>query len=250
MTDFSRDHIVAAYDAEFKKLSKLLAKMGGLVERQLVNALGSIEHRDHDLASSVKKSDREVDLLEREVESLVVRMLALRQPVANDLRYILSTLRTASDIERIGDYAKNIAKRAIALNQMPGEPPLHGILHMGQPVQAMLKDILDAHLQGDTAKAIRVWEADEDVDALYTSLFRELLTYMMEDPKHITPCTHLLFIAKNLERIGDHTTNIAETIHFQVEGVALDERRPKADASNYTTVSPTQTEDPLEEETR
>ena len=163
---------------------------------------------------------------------------ALRQPMANDLRYVVSTLRTSSDIERIGDYAKNIAKRAMALNQLPAEPLLRGVLRIGRPVQAMLKDVMDAHLQGDTAKAIEVWEADEEVDALYTSLFRELLTYMMEDPRHITPCTHLLFIAKNLERIGDHATNIAEIIHFQVEGVSLGDRRPKADASNYEVMQP------------
>ncbi|MDW3205714.1 MAG: phosphate signaling complex protein PhoU [Alphaproteobacteria bacterium] len=238
MADVSHGHIVAAYDAEFNKLTKLLARMGGLAESQLANALTAIEKRDNTLAKTVKDGDKEIDALEREIESLVVRMLALRQPMANDLRYIVATLRTSSDIERIGDYAKNIAKRALALNQMPSEPLLRGVVRIGRPVQTMLKDVMDAHLQGDTNKAIEVWEADEDVDALYTSLFRELLTYMMEDPRHITPCTHLLFIAKNLERIGDHATNIAETIHFQVEGVPLSERRPKADASNYATMRP------------
>ncbi len=238
MTNVSEGHIHAAYNEEIKKLTKLLARMGGLAESQLSNALTAIERRDDALALSVKDGDREIDALEREVENLVVRMLALRQPMANDLRYIVSTLRTASDIERIGDYAKNIAKRAIALNQLPAEPLLRGVIRTGRPVQAMLKDVMDAHLQGDTAKAIEVWEADEEVDALYTSLFRELLTYMMEDPRHITSCTHLLFIAKNLERIGDHATNIAETIHYQVEGVAMAERRPKADASNYAVVQP------------
>jgi len=238
MSNVSEGHIHAEYDNEFKKLTKLLARMGGLAESQLANALIAIEKRDNKLAMAVKDGDKEIDALEHEIESLVVRMLALRQPMANDLRYVVSTLRTSSDIERIGDYAKNIAKRAMALNQLPAEPLLRGVLRIGRPVQAMLKDVMDAHLQGDTAKANEVWEADEEVDALYTSLFRELLTYMMEDPRHITPCTHLLFIAKNLERIGDHATNIAEIIHFQVEGVSLGDRRPKADASNYEVMQP------------
>jgi phosphate transport system protein len=238
MSNVSEGHIHAEYDNEFKKLTKLLARMGGLAESQLANALIAMEKRDNKLAMVVKDGDKEIDALEHEIESLVVRMLALRQPMANDLRYVVSTLRTSSDIERIGDYAKNIAKRAMALNQLPAEPLLRGVLRIGRPVQAMLKDVMDAHLQGDTAKAVEVWEADEEVDALYTSLFRELLTYMMEDPRHITPCTHLLFIAKNLERIGDHATNIAEIIHFQVEGVSLGDRRPKADASNYEVMQP------------
>lgn len=244
MTDVTHGHIVAAYDEEFKKLTKMVAGMGGLAERQLAGALNAIEKRDDQLAKTIKAADKDIDSLEQDIESLVVRMLALRQPVANDLRYIVSTLRTSSDIERIGDYAKNIAKRAIALNQLPTEPLLRGVLRMGRPVQTMLKDVMDAHLQGDTSKAIEVWEADKEVDALYTSLFRELLTYMMEDPRHITPCTHLLFIAKNLERIGDHATNIAETIHFRVEGVPLSERRPKADASNYAVVQPDDNDGP------
>ncbi|MEQ8444180.1 MAG: phosphate signaling complex protein PhoU [Alphaproteobacteria bacterium] len=245
MADVSHGHIVAAYDQEFKKLTKLLSQMGGLAEVQLSNALTAIEKRNDKLAQKVKDGDREIDQLEIDIEALVVRMLALRQPVANDLRYIVATLRISSDIERIGDYAKNIGKRAMALNQLPAEPLLRGVVRIGQPVQAMLKDVMDAHLQGDTAKAIDVWEADEEVDALYTSLFRELLTYMMEDPRHITPCTHLLFIAKNLERIGDHATNIAETIHFQVEGTPLADRRPKADGSNYEVLRP---EDELDDD--
>jgi phosphate transport system protein len=248
MADVSHGHIVAAYDAEFKKLAKLVSSMGGLAEKQLTNALVAIERRDNKLAKSVKDGDKEIDALEREIENLVIRMLALRQPVANDLRYIVATLRISSDIERIGDYSKNIAKRAIALNQLPAEPLLRGVVRVGMPVQAMLKNVMDAFLQGDTSKAIDVWEADEEVDGLYTGLFRELLTYMMEDPRHITPCTHLLFIAKNLERIGDHATNIAETIHFQVEGETLAERRPKADASNYAVLQPEDDEDDDEED--
>lgn len=237
MTSESK-HIAAAYDEELKRLTRLLSQMGGLAESQLDAAIQCVVKRDEEMAFKVREKDREIDQLEREIDSLVVRMLALRQPVANDLRFIIASLRIASDIERIGDYAKNIAKRAIALTQSPRSPHTKGIVRIGRLVQAMLKDVFDAFLQGDVQRAIAVWEADEEVDSLYTSLFRELLTYMMEDPRHITPCTHLLFIAKNIERIGDHATNIAETIHFQVEGRELEERRPKADASNYAVVEP------------
>ena len=239
-------HIVAAYDDEFKQLTKHLTQMSGLAETQLQDSLRAVEKRDEKLAAKVKKQDKQIDTLEREIDALVVRMLALRQPVANDLRFILAALRCSSEIERIGDYAKNIAKRSTALSRMPVTPLTRGVGRMGALVQTMLTDVMDAFLQGDVEKAIEVWEADEEVDSLYTSLFRELLTYMMEDPRNITPCTHLLFIAKNLERIGDHATNIAEIIHFQVEGEMLAERRPKADASNYTVLDPDD-EDALED---
>lgn len=240
MPELQGAHIVAAYDAELKTLTRLLARMGGLAERQLANALQAVERRDDALALEVRQGDAEIDEIEREIEGLVMRMLALRQPMANDLRYVISTLRTSSDIERIGDYAKNIAKRALALNQLPAEPSLRSIPRVAKPVQAMLKNVMDAALQGDTEKAIDVWEADEEVDALYTGLFRELLTYMMEDPRHITPSTHLLFIAKNLERIGDHATNIAETVHYQIEGTPLSDRRQKADATSYEVIRPSE----------
>ncbi|MEQ8602808.1 MAG: phosphate signaling complex protein PhoU [Marivibrio sp.] len=231
-------HIVAAYDEEFQRLTKQITQMGALAETQLQAALQAVERRDEKLAAKVKDQDKQIDAIEREIDALVMRMLALRQPVANDLRFILATLRCSSEVERVGDYAKNMAKRATALSQMPVTPLTRGVARMGALVQAMLKDVMDAFLQGDVEKAVEVWESDEEVDSLYTSLFRELLTYMMEDPRHITPCTHLLFIAKNLERIGDHATNIAEIIHFQVEGEMLADRRPKADASNYTVMDP------------
>jgi len=232
------DHIHGAYNEEFERLTKLFSQMGGLAESQFSDSIKSVSKRDAELALQVKKRDKEIDALEQEVEQLVVRMLALRQPVANDLRYIVATLKTAADIERIGDYAKNIGKRAQALSQLPVSPMTRSIGRLGALVQTMLKDIFDAYLEGNVEKAVSVWEADEEVDELYTSIFRELLTYMMEDPRHITPCTHLLFIAKNIERIGDHATNIAETLHYQVEGTQLEERRRKADASNYMVVQP------------
>lgn len=240
------DHIHGAYNEEFERLTKLFSQMGGLAESQFADSMKAVAKRDSDLALLVKEKDKEIDDLEQEVEHLVVRMLALRQPVANDLRYIVATLKTASDIERIGDYAKNIGKRAHVLSQLPLSPMARSIGRLGKLVQAMLKDVFDAYLEGDVDKAVSVWEADEEVDSLYTSIFRELLTYMMEDPRHITPCTHLLFIAKNIERIGDHTTNIAETLYFQVEGTNLDERRKKADASNYMVVQPEDEDQPEE----
>lgn len=232
------DHIVRAYDEEFERLTEMFSKMGGLAESQFDDALKSVIKRDPELALTVKAKDKEIDALEQEIENLVLRMLALRQPVANDLRYIVATLKTAADIERIGDYAKNIAKRSVALNQLPVSPVTASIGRLGKLVQAMLKDIFDAYLENNVEKAVSVWEADEEVDALYTSIFRELLTYMMEDPRHITPCTHLLFVAKNIERIGDHATNIAEILHYHVEGTPLEEQRRKADGSNYMVVQP------------
>lgn len=232
------DHTVKAYDQELEQLTKLFSQMGGKAEEQLDGALRAMARRDEELAGQVKEADKAIDRLEKDVEAMVIRMLALRQPVANDLRYIVSALKTASDIERIGDYAKNIAKRAQALSHLPVSPMTRSVERLGRLVQTMIKDVLDAYLDSDVEKAIGVWEADAEVDSLYTSIFRELLTYMMEDPRHITPCTHLLFIAKNLERIGDHATNIAETLHFHVEGAPLEERRPKADASHYMVVEP------------
>ena len=232
------EHISSVYDAELEQLGRLLAQMGGLAETQLDAALDVVMRRDSEQAVKIREDDRKIDSLEKDVEGLVVRMLALRQPVANDLRVVVSTLKIASDLERVGDYAKNIAKRAIALSQLPATPSTVMIGRLGKLVQQLLKDVLDAYLQRDVEKAVAVWEFDAEVDALYTAVFRELLTYMMEDPRNITACTHLLFIAKNLERIGDHATNIAETLQFQVTGKGFEERRPKDDASNYAVVEP------------
>jgi phosphate transport system protein len=158
--------------------------------------------------------------------------------MAQDLREVIAALKISSDIERIGDYAANVAKRVLALTQLPQVRPLHAIPRMGRLTQEMLKEVLDAYVEHDVEKAIRVWERDEEVDEMYTSLFRELLTYMMEDPRNITPCTHLLFIAKNIERVGDHSTNIAETIHFLVRGKPLELIRPKGDKSSFAVVTP------------
>lgn len=226
------EHIVTAYDQDLDELYSLIGQMGGLVETQFLNALKAVENRDEELGLKVKSRDKEIDKLEGAIDASAIRIIALRQPMADDLRFVVASMKAASDIERIGDYAKNIGKRTTVLSQYPPIPVMKSLIRMGHSVQAMMKDVFDAFLAGDTEKAIAVWNADEDVDAHYTSLFREILTYMMEDPRNITACTHLMFIAKNIERVGDLITNIAESIYFTKTGEALSDR-PKADASKY-----------------
>ena len=232
------EHIVRAYDDQLKRLKAEISEMGGLVEAQLGQAITAVGSRDAELGQRCVASDVRVDALERQVDDSVVKMLALRQPMASDLRSILSALKIASDLERIGDYAANVGKRVQALIQFPPVPSVSGVVRLGQLVRLIVKDVLDAFASSDTARAIQVWQRDQEVDAMYTSLFRELLTYMMEDPRNITPCTHLLFIAKNLERIGDHATNVAETIHFQVVGRTISDARPKGDETSFAVVAP------------
>jgi phosphate transport system protein len=232
------EHIVRAYDDQLKRLKAEIGEMGGLVEAQLGQAIQAVGSRDAELGQRCVTSDARVDAIERQINESVVKMLALRQPMAVDLRTILSALRIASDLERIGDYAANVGKRIPALVQFPPVPAVGGVVRLGNLVRLVVKDVLDAFAASDTARAVQVWQRDEEVDAMYTSLFRELLTYMMEDPRNITPCTHLLFIAKNLERIGDHATNVAETIHFQVLGRTIAEVRPKGDETSFAVVAP------------
>jgi phosphate transport system protein len=212
------EHIVKAYDDELKQLSNMISRMGGLAENQVAMAIEAVVRRDNAAATETIQSDEKVDQLEHEVDQFCVRLLALRQPMAGDLRRIIGALKISSDLERIADYGANVAKRALQLNQIKPVKPLYAIPRMGKLAQEMIKDVLDAFAESDVDKALDVWHRDEEVDEMYTSLFRELLTYMMEDPRNITACTHLLFIAKNIERVGDHATNIAETIHFLVEG--------------------------------
>ncbi|NNE85404.1 MAG: phosphate signaling complex protein PhoU [Alphaproteobacteria bacterium] len=235
-TDHS--HIVKSFDEELARLSDLISRMGGLAETQLEQSIQALQKRDSSLAEAAIEHDRKIDLLHAEVDEMAIRLLALRQPMAGDLRHIVTGLKIAPIVERIGDYAKNVAKRAVALNQMPPVKPLFTIPRMGRMVREMTKDVLDAFADNDIEKAHEVWVRDAEVDDMYDSLFRELLTYMMEDPRNITPCTHLLFVARNIERIGDLTTNIAELIHYQVEGVILDADRPKTDLASVTVVEP------------
>jgi phosphate transport system protein len=237
MSDLAQ-HIVKSFEQELKQLRDMLVDMGGLLENQLAAAANAVLQGDSASATLAMEQDPAVDTLEREVEALVIRMLALRQPLAGDLRTIVSSLKLSSDLERIGDYAANIAKRSIVLNQFNLPFKLGGLSHMARLVQENLKMTIDVIGDGDPARAVQVWRADQAVDDIYTAIFRELITYMMEDPRNITPCTHLLFVAKNLERIGDHTTNIAETVHYAVTGEVLPEGRPKGDSPSYAVVRP------------
>ena len=231
-------HIVKSYGQELQQLRGLLTEMGGIVENQVALATQAIRTGDADAATRAVALDPSVDALERQAEALVIRMLALRQPMASDLREIVAAMKITGALERIGDYAKNVAKRSIVLGGYRLPFSLTGLANMSRLVQESLKLVIDAIGEGDASKAVQVWQSDEAIDDLYNSIFRELVTYMMEDARNITPCTHLLFIAKNLERIGDHATNIAETLHYAVTGESLPEVRPKGDMSAYAVVRP------------
>jgi phosphate transport system protein len=231
-------HVVKSYDQELKRLRGMITQMGGIVETQVALAAEAIMHRDAAAAARAVEEDPKVDALEREVETFVIRLLALRQPVAGDLRQIVAALKITGDIERIGDYAANVAKRSIVLVEFSLPYSLAGLAHMAQLVQQQLKSVIDAFGDNDADKAMEVWRSDQVVDDIYNAIFRELITYMMEDPRNITPCTHLLFIAKNLERIGDHATNVAETVYYAVKGESLPEARPKGDTSAYAVLRP------------
>jgi len=226
------DHIVKSFDEDLKRLNNVIAEMGGLAEAQLTRAVEALVRRNSELAAQVVQDDKRIDALETEVGQMTVRMLALRQPMAQDLREVVAAIKIASDIERIGDYAKNIAKRAIVLSSVAPMKPAASIPRMSQLALQIIKDVLDAYIAKDAEGARAAWRRDEEVDEMYNSLFREMLTYMMEDPRNIGPCTHLLFIAKNIERIGDHATNVAEIVYFLVHGRSLDEERPKGDTTN------------------
>ncbi len=231
-------HIVSAYDEELAALDNELARMGGLAEQQLAQAIDAMSRADHELAEEVIRADKEMDRLEREVEERAVLLIARRQPMARDLREVVVAIKTSSDLERIGDLAKNIAKRVKVLS---GDRPIKiigGLGRMARLVLEQLKNVLDAHARRDADKALEVWLSDEQIDAMYNSLFRELLTYMMEDPRNIGICTHLLFAAKNMERMGDHATNIAENVYFLVHGVSLADERPKLDVTTAIPLDP------------
>lgn len=232
----SQDHIVKSFDEELEAINGNVLRMGGMAEAQLANAIDALSRRDSERAAQVIASDARIDEIEQSINEAAVGILARRQPMANDLRVIVAALKIASDVERIGDYAKNIAKRVQALTQIPPVPPAHSIPRMASLTQVIIKEILDAYVAQDAEKARRAWLRDAEVDEMYTSLFRELLTYMMEDPRSITPCTHLLFIAKNIERIGDHATNIAELIYYQVTGDRMEGGRPKGDETSFQVV--------------
>ncbi len=231
------DHIVKAYDTDLAALKSMLSQMGGLAEEQLAQSIDALVRRDTNLADKVVLADEELDAMEIAVEEKAVLTIARRQPMAKDLRNIMVAIRIAADIERIGDLAKNIAKRAHAIYDNIPQRLTKGLERLGDMSQAQVKLVLDAFAASDAEKAMDVWRHDEDIDALYNSVFRELLTYMMEDPRMIGASTHLLFAAKNIERIGDHATNIAENIYYLVHGEMLKEQRPKKDKTSITPFS-------------
>src|SRR6188472_1723095 len=224
------EHTAKAFDVDLQELTRMVAEMGGLAERQIADAVDALARRDADRAQRTVAGDPSIDALQAEIEEKAVLTIARRQPMAVDLREIVGALRVSNDLERIGDLAKNIGKRVLALDGEFHPPKLiRGVEHMGALVLAQLKEVLDAYAGHDLKKAMVVWNGDEEIDAMCTSLFRELLTYMMEDPRNITFCIHLMFCAKNIERMGDHATNIAETVYFMVQGRAITDERPKGD---------------------
>ena len=231
------EHIVKSYENELSILDRKIGQMGGLAEHILGDAFEALEQRNPGRAQAAVASDSSIDQLQLELEELVVVTIAKRQPMANDLRQIMAVLKVAADLERIGDYAKNIGKRAVAVaGESQPKTLLTGLRHMVELASRQLRDVLDAFAARDADKAMKVWRDDEKIDALYNSVFRELLTYMMEDPRNIGLCTHLLFIAKNVERIGDHTTNIAETVNYLARGELPAGERPKNDKTSSTMV--------------
>ena len=224
------EHTVKAFSEELDAITQEVARMGGLAETAINDALAAVGRRDTELAQSVIQRDPKIDAAQREIEKRAIKLFALRQPMASDLRVVLTAWRIAGELERVGDLAKNIAKRGLVLAKgEPVTPFNRSIDRMGKLVGERLKTVLDAYSAKDIDAAVDVWNRDEEVDEHYNAIFRELLTYMMGDPRTITPCTHLLFVAKNLERIGDHATNIAEIVHYEFTGDAIVGLRPKFD---------------------
>ena len=228
------DHTVKSFGEQLETLSALVAQMGGLTEAQLASAIEAISRRDSAAAERAVGSDARIDEMQAQIEERALKLLALRQPMAVDLRETLAAIKTAAELERIGDLAKNIAKRALVLNREPPIRLTQSLARMGKAAQNQLKQVLDAFLNRNAEEAETVWNRDGEIDEIYNSLFRELLTYMMEDPRTIGLCTHLLFVAKNIERSGDHCTNIAEVVYHMVRADHLANNRPKADTTSET----------------
>ncbi len=230
-------HIVKAYDEELADLNRLIVEMGGLVESQLASAIEVLIKHMPEEAKAVIKQDKKIDEMEIAIDQLATRLLALRQPMGEDLRNIVAALKMSNNIERMGDYGKNIAKRAITISHLPIlNKTSASIERMGEMVRIMIRETLDAYIRKDKDLALEVIEKDQQVDQIHTSLFREILTYMSANPDTATSCTHLLFIVKNIERIGDHTTNLAEQIYYIVSGELVNEDRVKEDKSAYVAV--------------
>ena len=231
----NEQHIASAFDRDLEEIQGHIMRMGGLAEAAILDASKSLKNRDEELADKVRKADSAIDDLEELINQESARLIALRAPAAGDLRIILSVIKIAGNLERIGDYAKNMAKRTgLLVNMTPVSDSASALRRMAREVEVMLKEALDSYIQRDADLARDVIDRDRDVDQMYTSLFREFLTFMMEDPRNITACMHLHFIAKNLERMGDHVTSIAEQVVYLVTGEAPEDARPKADATSET----------------
>ncbi|HEY2359394.1 MAG TPA: phosphate signaling complex protein PhoU [Phenylobacterium sp.] len=224
------EHIVKSYEDELNSLAAECVRMGGLTEAQVADAVSAVVKRNQELAAAVVSRDDKLDEAERDIERKTIRLIALRQPVADDLRRAVAAMKIANNLERCGDLAKNIAKRTLVIIESdPLTPLTRSIERMGKLVLGRLSSVLDAYSRSDLERALAVWSQDDEVDEHYNSLFRELLTYMMGDPRTITACAHMLFVAKNLERIGDHATNIAEIVHYEITGAEMVGGRPKTD---------------------
>jgi phosphate transport system protein len=234
MTVTMGEHTAKAFDADLQDIARMVAEMGGLAEKQVADAVDALAKRDAERARRAVALDPAIDTLQHEIEEKAVLTIARRQPMAVDLREVVSALRIANDLERVGDLAKNIGKRVMAISgDFHPQKLIRGVEHMAAMVLGQLKEVLDSYVGHDLDKALAVWKGDEEVDAMCTSLFRELLTYMMEDPRNITFCIHLMFCAKNIERMGDHATNIAETVYYMIEGRPMAEQRPKGDTTAF-----------------
>ena len=232
-------HIVSSFDRDITTVQSLLLEMGGVVEAQIEDATLALIRRDTELADKVKKNEKRVNALEKQINEMTVAMLALRHPMAEDLRRVVATLKVSASLERMGDYAKNMAKRTSVLAKVkPVGSATNTLKRMSRMVQEMIREVLDAFVARDVKTAEEVRLRDEEVDQMHNTLFRELLTYMIEDGRKITPCMHLLFIAKNLERAGDHTANIAEQVHYLVTGETPEEARPKSDKTSTMFIKP------------
>jgi phosphate transport system protein len=238
MTDYPTriDHTAKAFDADLQEITRKVAEMGGLAERQITDAVEALVGRDLEKGEQVIAMDPQIDAMQREIEEKAILTIARRQPMAVDLREVVGAMRVCNDLERIGDHAKHIGKRVVALDgDFYPQKLIRGVEHMAELVSAQLKQVLDAYASRDLATALAVWKGDEEVDSMCTSLFRELFTYMMEDPRNITFCMHLMFCAKDIERMGDHATNIAETVYYMIEGRPITDQRPKGDPTNFGT---------------
>jgi phosphate transport system protein len=231
-------HIYRAFDEELRFLANRIAAMGGHAERMVDQSIVALVNSDHDLARKVISDDVVLDQAQREIDDKAIVIIAKRQPMADDLREIIGAIRISADLERVGDLGKNIAKRVVAVTETRQPRSLfRGLQALADLALTQLKEVLDVYASRSVERIGMVRDRDEQIDAMYTSLFRELLTYMMEDPRNITACTHLLFCAKNIERIGDHATNIAETVYYIVTGKQMPADRPKEDKSHRVTAS-------------